>query len=267
MRKKIVIVQSCYFALLLIILNQAPVFAERPKLTNDDCQKCHRPQSTAIFEDGEAHRSRVTCMGCHREHLPKGKDTIPLCSDCHKPAAKSHFSIEESCLACHRDPHRPLVIAFADTIANKPVCLSCHPYQGEEMQEFPSAHAQRDCSFCHPVHRSFQTCRTCHQPHVQGMEYNTCLRCHKPHKPMDIIWQSDIPSSYCSSCHPKQVELQKNNKNKHGGFICVFCHRFGHSRDLLPECITCHGPSHDRTINKAFAACLRCHRDPHDLLI
>jgi hypothetical protein len=99
------------------------------------------------------------------------------------------------------------------------------------------------------------------------MEYGTCLRCHQPHKPTDITWQSDIPSSYCAGCHPEQVEQQARNKNKHGAFICVFCHRFGHSTELMPECLTCHGMPHDKDFTAAFPDCLACHRNPHDMVL
>ena len=236
-------------------------------LTVNDCNKCHPAEVRGIFEDGERHRTAVTCLECHVEHPPKGTDAIPSCSKCHKSEKKPHFSLEIPCVSCHKNPHRPMVITFSESTENKPACLSCHPFQGEEMAQFPSAHAERDCSMCHLVHGTFETCNKCHAPHVEGMDYKTCLRCHKPHRPLDILWQNDIPSSYCAGCHSDKVELQKNNKNKHGGFICVFCHRMGHNSDLQPQCISCHGSSHDRSITKALPDCHTCHRDAHNLLI
>ncbi|MEW6218290.1 MAG: hypothetical protein AB1634_02000 [Thermodesulfobacteriota bacterium] len=240
--------------------------AQPPVLTNADCKKCHPDQQKAIFEDGERHRTRVTCLDCHVEHPPRGTNAVPACSRCHQPAANKHFAARAECLTCHQDPHRPLLITFREDSDNKPACLSCHPYPGDAMQEFPSAHAEVDCSFCHPVHRTFKTCLKCHQAHVEGMDYGACLRCHQPHEPTHVAWSTDIPSTYCGGCHPEQLELQRTNKTKHGAFICVFCHRFGHGPDLLPECLTCHGNPHDKSIANP-TNCLSCHIDPHAMMM
>ncbi len=229
------------------------------KLQNSDCIKCHKKETATIERNGGRHKTAVTCLDCHVEHLPLGKKTIPKCSKCHK--GKPHYKLK-NCLSCHVNPHEPLVLKFGNNVT-KP-CLTCHPKEGKELKDHPSKHSKLACSFCHPVHGLKPACSKCHKPHVKGQTTRDCVGCHPAHEPLVIHYSNDTPTSYCTPCHKNIGKLLKKTTTKHGTLTCAFCHRGVHG--VIPECETCHGQPHTAALHKAFPKCLECHMDAHDLV-
>lgn len=238
------------------------------QLQNTDCSKCHDSQPTDIVKNGGKHKTAIGCLDCHLEHLPLGKETIPQCSMCHDASAQKHFAVGDRtvCLGCHRNPHTPLDVTVDDVPAVSLVCKTCHAEKGDEFAKFPSKHAQKNCTHCHPTkHKQIQKCLTCHEPHAKFMVYDDCLRCHKPHSPLDIRYADDTPSQYCGACHTELFEMLSKSKAKHGEFNCAFCHKTKHP--TVPNCSDCHANPHDSSVLTAFNSdCLKCHRNPHDLI-
>lgn len=257
-----------FFILLPIFLITTPLTAAETSpqsaasLQNSDCIKCHQTEVEDINAQGARHQTAVTCLDCHIEHPPSGKNAIPLCATCHNPENKEHFRVN-NCGACHH-PHHPLQMDITgDDPGIKAVCLSCHGQQGEEMKGYPSKHAALACGECHPKHATFKPCLECHEPHSQEMVYQDCLRCHRPHMPTLVKYDRDIPSNYCGSCHEKELQLLVNNQSKHHALLCVYCHKAQHRQ--VPECTTCHGEPHGADMHKKFPDCLACHVDAHDI--
>ncbi|VAW40625.1 diguanylate cyclase/phosphodiesterase (GGDEF & EAL domains) with PAS/PAC sensor(s) [hydrothermal vent metagenome] len=239
------------------------------KLLNTDCIKCHTSEPADIKRAGGKHRTAVTCLDCHIQHLPSGVKTIPQCSMCHDPSAQAHFALgtRSVCLKCHRNPHTPLVITIPNKHWVNKACETCHPEKGKEFKEYPSKHSQKNCTFCHPKkHKRIKRCLQCHKPHAPFMVFKDCLRCHKPHSPLNIHYAGNIPNKYCGACHTDIFKLLSKSKAKHGKFKCAFCHKNKHP--TVPKCQDCHQNIHSESILSRFNNnCLKCHRDPHNLLI
>lgn len=232
--------------------------AEQAVLSNDDCVKCHPQQPATVVEKGAKHKTAVGCTDCHTEHPPLGTKAIPQCSMCHSGAP--HYELPE-CASCHADTHAPLDIKLGEKTT--PVCLTCHPQQGNEMADSPSKHAKLDCSRCHPVHRQFLDCLKCHAPHTKGMTFETCKSCHPPHKPLDIRYGMDTPSETCAACHHGTYDNLKANTTKHHDLSCAYCHRNKHK--VIPPCKACHGTPHAPGIHAKFPECGKCHSTAHTL--
>nr|MBF0222472.1 cytochrome C [Desulfobulbaceae bacterium] len=235
------------------------------ELVNTDCNKCHNAQPADINRNGAKHKTAIGCLDCHIEHLPLGKATIPQCSMCHDGAENEHFKLV-NCLGCHRNPHTPLDVTVDDLPDNSSACKTCHTDKGEEFAQFPSKHADKNCTHCHPTkHKVINKCMTCHEPHAAFMVYEDCLRCHQPHSPLNIKYADDTPNKFCGACHTELFTMLSASKAKHGELACVFCHKTQHP--TVPNCAACHGNPHDNTILNPFNDdCLKCHRNPHDLI-
>ena len=78
------------------------------QLDNRDCLKCHAQEVQDVKNNGARHLTEVTCQDCHQEHPPSGSNAIPLCSQCHDPQVKNHYTVD-NCSNCH-NPHYPLLM-------------------------------------------------------------------------------------------------------------------------------------------------------------
>jgi len=136
----------CLAALFPVYSGAAPT-QTLPALANDDCGKCHAAPPADLAASGGKHKD-VGCTGCHAGHPPTVKKPIPQCSDCHM--GKPHFELK-GCLGCHKNPHTPLKISFANNVTD--ACLTCHAPQIEQLKKNKSKHTALDCSRCHDVHR------------------------------------------------------------------------------------------------------------------
>ncbi|MBN2332175.1 MAG: cytochrome C [Deltaproteobacteria bacterium] len=253
---------SIVFAMLLVAILATPSLAASSDLLATDCIKCHTKAVEDIATSGGLHQTAVSCLDCHVEHPPKGENAIPQCAQCHAPGEKAHYQVA-NCITCHY-PHRPLKMDLDDAGAEvKPVCLTCHDNEGQEMASYPSKHAELNCTECHPQHAMFQDCLQCHEPHSSEMAYQDCLRCHKPHMPTVVKYDQEIPSPFCGSCHENELATLASNQTKHHELLCVYCHKSQHK--TVPECVTCHGEPHGAGMHKKFPDCLTCHIDAHAL--
>lgn len=226
-------------------------------LVNEDCGKCHPSQVDRLAENGGKHKT-VNCLGCHREHAPKGADTIPKCGDCHD--GKDHYKVKE-CKSCHSDPHTPLIMRFGENV--KEGCRSCHPEPAADMDTYPSRHANQSCAFCHPVHKEIPPCSRCHEPHTKEQTKEQCLGCHPPHSPLTITYPNDTPAAFCVPCHKQAEKEMAKNRTKHRRFTCAFCHRGSHP--VLPDCVICHGQPHQPDVHREVPRCGGCHNTAHSL--
>ncbi len=255
-----------FFSLLLAVSPGIPAGTaegqDTPRLEPQDCSKCHQEQSLAIKTQGKRHRSSISCIDCHKEHLPDGTDTIATCDRCHPPTRMKHFTVV-GCRECH-PPHTPQQIDYSDLPRATPACVSCHYQAAATMRDFPSDHAVIDCKSCHARHGEHDECLTCHAPHQEGETNAYCRRCHTPHKPLQITYGSDMSSGTCISCHEEQGEQLDNTPTKHQLLSCTYCHRNQHG--LIPPCTSCHAQPHDESIHSRFEDCNDCHGGAHNLM-
>jgi hypothetical protein len=226
-----------------------------------DCQKCHEQELRDIESRGGLHKTAVTCLDCHVEHPPRGTEAIPECTRCHEPEKNSHYTVGD-CRGCH-PAHRPRDIEFTGTARVTPACASCHPHQGQQLEDYPSAHTLLDCTECHSRHGAFYKCQECHDPHTPDMVYEDCLGCHKPHMPSRVAYDNFVPSRFCAGCHPAQTEQLAQSSTKHRDLLCVYCHKDQHKR--IPQCVTCHRMPHNQAFHEKFPDCNACHGGPHAL--
>lgn len=228
-------------------------------MTVSDCAKCH-PQITAVLlEAGAAHRDSVDCLDCHRGHPPRDLEIIPSCSACHQ--GSPHFDRHTPCLACHRDPHRPLEIVPAREALD--ACFDCHPGVRESFASAPSLHARFACSSCHESHGQAFPCQECHQPHAWGAEPQNCRGCHPPHAPMAIVIGGEADPAICLSCHLETGSLLELSATAHRQVGCTSCHAGGHG--TIPACTACHLEPHPSRMLARFPQCRQCHGDAHSL--
>jgi len=241
------------------------------ELQDTDCIKCHDSQPRDIMLHGTKHKTEIGCQACHLEHLPLGQDTIPQCSMCHDSSERAHFGLD-NCLSCHRNPHTPLDVTVDDTPVFAKGCLTCHGDKGEEFAALPSKHSEQNCTFCHPTkHKQIHKCFECHgKDEYHGgngafLTFENCLGCHKPHSPLDITYADDTPSKFCGTCHGELYESLSANKSKHNALNCAYCHKTRHP--TVPNCRDCHAQPHSAQLLTSFNEdCLKCHRNPHDLI-
>jgi len=257
---------TCIAAILalfcLVSLQQKALAIGTPQLEATDCVKCHKKEPAEIAANGGKHQTEITCLDCHVEHLPDGTDLIPLCSRCHGDSDSPHFQLP-NCLGCHTNPHMPIAsLVLPDTAKSE--CGTCHEEELKLIDENPSKHAEKSCTFCHNKHGLIPNCAQCHEPHMEGQEMKDCLICHNPHKPRNIVPPEDTPVKFCGACHGDVADNLAKTTTKHGQLNCVYCHKGEHP--TVPECQSCHGTPHGEVIHKTFPQCLNCHMDPHLLV-
>ncbi len=225
------------------------------------CASCHEDTVQTYTANGAAHFENLACTECHAKHPPREEGVIPTCGQCHDPGENKHFAAG-SCAECH-NPHAPKVTDFGSIDDLRGVCLGCHQKAGEKMKRFPSAHAQQECTECHPSHGEKLDCLSCHDGHSSDMSSSDCLKCHQHHAPTPPRLGKNVPSQLCGSCHEEQNSSQKVDTSKHGKLQCVYCHKGRHK--VIQDCKTCHGEPHDAPMHKRFPDCHKCHGNPHNL--
>lgn len=251
----------CLFAFAacgLLFSPSALAAADNPELKVEDCVKCHEAPPAAIAEAGGKHKTEVSCLDCHAGHRPTSKNNIPQCSGCHE--GEPHYQ-EKGCLTCHKNPHKPLNIAFGSKVT-KP-CLACHTEQITQLKENKSKHTSLFCSRCHDVHRKVPQCVDCHKPHSTEMAQADCGKCHQAHSPAVLTYGVDVPNKDCGACHKKASGLLSATQTKHKSVACVRCHQNKHK--TVPACQQCHPQKHPAQIMKRFSKCGTCHYIAHDL--
>ena len=225
------------------------------------CSPCHEDTVKIVDEKGAAHKE-VGCVDCHQKHPPETDGVIPNCDQCHLPEDSPHYAVEQ-CAGCHK-PHSPADTAMSRGEATRPVCLSCHPEPGKQMQTSDSKHAQMECSECHARHPESALCMDCHEPHSQSMENADCRCCHHPHMPLEVVYADDTPSDFCTGCHTGEGVNLSKTATKHGDLTCAYCHKDRHK--TLFGCGVCHGEPHDFDLHAKYPKCVRCHKDAHALM-
>jgi len=232
--------------------------AQGPKLSNDDCVKCHAKAPADIAANGAKHKTAIGCQDCHNGHPPTVKKIIPLCSQCHE--GKPHFKLA-GCNGCHSNPHSPLIIKMGRNITDP--CLTCHSQQIVKLRENKSKHTALACTFCHDTHGKIPECVQCHKPHSKEMTQADCKKCHQAHMPLAVAYGNQTPSKDCAACHKAAYLLLTASAFKHKNLSCVACHQAKHK--MIPQCQSCHGTPHPAGMLAKFPKCGYCHSIAHDL--
>ncbi len=223
-----------------------------------NCSECHETAANQVRDGGGKHKS-VPCVGCHLGHPPAARKALQKCNRCHLKTKKAHFELD-GCLGCHKNPHTPLNISFADIKGN---CVTCHSGQVAELRDHKSKHSAVGCSTCHDVHRKFPQCTQCHKPHSAETTAADCKKCHRAHVPKLVTYAADIPSKECAGCHRKAADVLGMSQTKHATLACPSCHKERHR--MIPDCKDCHGSPHTSDLMVKFPRCGDCHKVAHDL--
>jgi len=233
-------------------------------LTTLECAQCHFSVFSDIRDNGGLHQ--LECRFCHQtfHSLRPGipwEDVVPRCDTCH---GEIHGPDFKQCLECHADPHAPMhSLVNMDVLGQK--CGACHMSQGDEVQQFPSAHTEVACNECHhDRHGYIPSCLECHdEPHTPFKDNDSCMACHPVHSPLEIAYGDNIVNETCGSCHQGVLKKLRAGTMKHAQLYCVFCHTDKHRN--IPNCQECHAQPHSQGLLSKFNSCADCHGDPHVL--
>ena len=124
----VVLVLTLGISLFSLCLGTMPAQAE--VAGKQGCKECHAAAADEIKTAGGKHRA-VPCGGCHLGHPPTARKALQSCNRCHLIKKKAHYELG-NCLSCHKNPHTPLNISFADIKGN---CVSCHATQVAMLRE------------------------------------------------------------------------------------------------------------------------------------
>jgi len=259
---------TCVSLAVVLLLGAGSVKAEivEVPLEDSDCIKCHVDPARQIAEQGGAHRTALGCFDCHEGHPPAAEAVIPACAQCHAPSTHEHYTLD-NCIRCHA-PHAPEVVPLSAVNDDVPaICLTCHQYVGQALEEISSAHAHMACTDCHLEHGNaageFKQCMECHEPHIPEMAYTDCIGCHAPHQPTDYRWSEATPVNQCAACHAAEVESLTRAGGAHAEYVaCSDCHADHPPAEsgVIPACAECHAP--DTSPHFRVGQCAACH-DPH----
>lgn len=217
-----------------------------------DCQKCHNVndwKDAKTTKDFDHSKTRYPLTGEHKQ---------VACEKCHKPEIPQEVRFRglkfQNCSDCHVDPHHG---AFKQ---NK--CEDCHTTESwkkvlpkfsfdHSKTKYPllGAHIKVSCIACH-ASGNFE----------RPLKFANCTDCHKP-DPHKGQFASRPRKGECAECHtvggwkPSLFGVKEHDTS---GYPLKGKH-------IKVECDKCHLPAGKDTIYKVkFAACLDCHKDPHD---
>ncbi|MBW1796372.1 MAG: hypothetical protein JRJ38_18465 [Deltaproteobacteria bacterium] len=240
-------------------------------LTTAECGQCHFSIFETIKKTGAKHQ--IDCVRCHREYHvynPRKQnydEIMPKCESCHLSPSGGPFHGEHKnlipCLACHADPHKPLVIPMGQVETS---CSLCHSKEGNEIKNYPSRHTTEvACADCHAErHGYIPECSACHESHSPEVQLTTenCMTCHPVHKPTQISYAEKTESAICAGCHDDVNDMLQKKETKHTFVKCGECHP---AHKEIPPCSRCHGQPHPRTMMTDVTKCGDCHGIAHDL--
>jgi len=269
LKNSLIILGICCFLLVEVAWAEknsaAAVYQQKvTPLTTLECAQCHFSVFADIRDNGGLHQ--LECRFCHQtfHSLRPGipwEDVVPHCDTCH---GEIHGLDFKQCLECHADPHAPMhSLVNMDMLGQS--CGACHASQGNEVQQFPSAHTEVACSDCHhDRHGYIPSCLECHdEPHSLFKDNAGCMACHPVHSPLEIAYGQDIVNETCGACHDGVQKTHQQGIKKHAALFCVYCHESRHR--YIPQCRDCHAQPHSENLLQKFSGCAECHGDPHAL--
>jgi hypothetical protein len=267
------------------------------------CEGCHQDPHAGALAQGTEPR----CERCHGalgwketrfRHEPpfttyrlEGKHAKVACEKCHPgapgvagPPARRYRGVPAACAACHEDPHRGALRAWAPepppgtlaaaVAAGETRCEGCHATDGWEPKPF--LHHDRTGFPLEGAHRR-AACRACHGEDLAAALPRGCVGCHRdPH-------QGRL-GARCDGCHDAELGWRASFdadahrrtdfplEGRHALLPCEECHGDrlapGYARPT-PACLACHeedrqgtaalGADLDHVAQDFPAQCQRCH--------
>lgn len=148
-----------------------------------NCTRCHnisglkeRSEEGFWKKMGTGGHRNKTCEDCHTTGF-----RIPACTQCHTTHTEGANWNNSACLACHDNPHIPVLNGvFAEGIP-KVNCGACHKEVYDLLEFYNSRHNQLgSCVNCHPTHGEWKKCIDCHVTGHRSHPFaqNNCAGCH-----------------------------------------------------------------------------------------
>ena len=158
--------------------------------------------------------------------------------------------------------------AKIDAFAAYQDCVECHEDETAEMLTKGGEHIAVGCGECHVGHppeveQPYTKCVECHDPHSDQMDEDACGQCHRAHTATEVSYAYNVPSKFCSACHPEVEEDLQSSRSKHTQIACALCHQEKHQ--AVSECQYCHGAPHPQHVMKKNGICGACHHTAHEL--
>jgi hypothetical protein len=204
------------------------------EISAQHCLHCHldiqQDMDAKSGLHGHLDAQKSACESCHREHLGRQNDLMPWRPD------KSDFK--------HATTGFPLLGAHA-----KVPCMQCHT--ARFVSDPNVAMRQR----AHPGQVPFSglssRCNSCHFDEHRGQEGISCQRCHNERK-----WIPATLFDHDDADYPLT--------GKHNRVACDKCHPSLHDAEPPKGPLMPVKPTYMRFKPIEHAACLNCHKDPHD---
>ncbi len=163
-----------------------------------NCTRCHSISGQQeLSEEGfwkkmgtGGHRN-ITCEDCHTTGF-----IIPSCTKCHTAHKEGEKWNNSVCLACHNNPHIPVLNGVFEAGIPKVNCGACHKNEYDTLEFYNSRHNQLgSCVNCHPAHGEMKKCFDCHvKDHISHpFASNNCAGCHGKAACMDCHREPHAP--------------------------------------------------------------------------
>lgn len=162
--------------------------------------------------------------------------------------------IEEDCNACHSGRElsgQAASIHLEGGLINRD-CTNCH----ESIEGAHGGFELDECDHCHTTDRAtamaYTKCSTCHteDPHQEKMSTQNCIVCHEKCSTCHNVAETAVMTGrhkdlQCEGCHiyhlykPQCTSCHMDVAGLHSNVTDV--------RSSAAQCITCHGPAHNKT--------------------
>jgi len=254
-----------------------------------DCVSCHKPDYDQSKEP--PHQSAgfpTACESCHKVSDPTwkqgkfdhattyalvGAHAVQTCTTCHKNGV--YKGTPRDCVGCHKADADGSVNPNHTAAGFATTCDSCHKNSDPAWNLARYPHTTWPLQGAHVT----PTCVTCHKTTVYKGLPSDCVSCHKP----DYDQSKEPPHlsagfpTACESCHKVSDPTWKQGKfdhattyalvGAHAVQACTACHKNGIYKGTPRDCVGCHKPVYDASVNPNHAAagfstaCETCHKN------
>jgi hypothetical protein len=250
----------------------------------NDCINCHREDFMATTRPNHSVGGFSTnCIECHNplgtdwdsdkigNHdffpLTQGHD-IADCTQCHKTS--NYADADPNCISCHQPDYDSTLNPQHRNVGFSTDCIACHTTN----PGWTPANINHDF-FPLTLGHNIQDCIQCHKTVNYGDADPNCISCHQADYDATLNPQhrnNGFPTD-CTTCHSTNPGWTPANINHdffpltlgHNIQDCKQCHKTNNYADADPNCISCHQPDYDGTLNPqhrnvGFSTdCVTCH--------
>jgi hypothetical protein len=234
-------------------------------LLGNVCSDCHRPTSWRDVQWDHAAATGFPLNGAHR---------LLDCQTCHTGQVFRTGNMQ-SCYACHRTAFERSANPNHAAAGFPTQCDTCHRASDPTWRQGRFDHAS---VFPLVGLHAQQLCSTCHKNNVYQGTARNCAGCHLPdfQKTASPNHAAAGFSTQCDTCHRATDTTWHQAKFDHASVFplvgvhalqaCATCHRNNVYKGTARDCVGCHMPDYQKSVNPNHAAagfgtqCDSCHQ-------